>query len=69
MSDINPYAPPEALLEGSGDQSGDPPEGRLVLADRGTRLGAALLDGLIQGLPALALLLLAWPVLGSDLLT
>jgi uncharacterized RDD family membrane protein YckC len=40
----NPYAAPEARIV---DQ---PPEGELVLAERGTRLGAALLDGLIVGL-------------------
>jgi uncharacterized RDD family membrane protein YckC len=40
----NPYAAPEARIV---DQA---PEGELVLAERGTRLGAVFLDGLIVGL-------------------
>jgi uncharacterized RDD family membrane protein YckC len=49
----NPYAAPEARIV---DQ---PPEGELILAERGTRLGAAMLDGLIVGvlyLPGLLLI-------------
>ena len=42
-SQDNPYAAPEARII---DQ---PPEGELVLAERGTRLGAVFLDGMIFG--------------------
>jgi uncharacterized RDD family membrane protein YckC len=52
-SQDNPYAAPEARIV---DQ---PPEGELILAERGTRLGAAFLDGLIFGvlyLPGLLLI-------------
>jgi uncharacterized RDD family membrane protein YckC len=38
----NPYAPPRAIVEDVVD-----PFEKVVLADRGTRLGAAILDGLI----------------------
>ncbi len=38
----NPYAPPQAIVADIVD-----PLDRLLLADRGTRLGAAFLDGLI----------------------
>ena len=38
----NPYAPPQAIVEDIVD-----PFERVVLADRGTRLGAAILDGFI----------------------
>jgi uncharacterized RDD family membrane protein YckC len=38
----NPYAPPQAIVEDVVD-----PFEKVVLADRGTRLGAAILDGLI----------------------
>ena len=38
----NPYAPPQAIVADIAD-----PLDRLLLADRGTRLGAAFLDGLI----------------------
>lgn len=41
----NPYAPPLAVVEDVVD-----PFAGIQLADRGTRLGAALLDGLIFGL-------------------
>lgn len=41
----NPYAPPQAVVEDVDD-----PAAGIQLADRGTRLGAALLDGLIFGL-------------------
>lgn len=40
----NPYAPPQAAVEDVVD-----PAVGIQLADRGTRLGAALLDGLIFG--------------------
>ena len=40
----NPYAPPQAVVEDVLD-----PAAGIQLADRGTRLGAALLDGLIFG--------------------
>lgn len=39
----NPYAPPQAVVQDVID-----PAAGMVLADRGTRLGAALLDGLIM---------------------
>ena len=38
----NPYAPPRAMVTDVRD-----PAGEIVLADRGTRLGAAMLDGII----------------------
>ena len=38
----NPYAPPQAVVEDIVD-----PFDEIVLADRGTRLGAAILDGFI----------------------
>ena len=38
----NPYAPPQAIVEDIVD-----PFEKVVLADRGTRLGAAILDGFI----------------------
>ena len=38
----NPYAPPQAIVADIAD-----PIDRLLLADRGTRLGAAILDGII----------------------
>ena len=38
----NPYAPPQAIVEDVVD-----PFEKVVLADRGTRLGAAILDGFI----------------------
>jgi|SRR6187551_2119941 len=41
----NPYAPPQAVVEDVVD-----PAAGIQLADRGTRLGAAMLDGLIFGL-------------------
>jgi len=40
----NPYAPPQAAVEDIVD-----PTAGILLADRGTRLGAAILDGLIFG--------------------
>ena len=39
---INPYAPPQAIVEDIVD-----PFEKVVLADRSTRLGAAILDGFI----------------------
>ncbi|BDU73439.1 RDD family protein [Mesoterricola silvestris] len=48
MSDFNPYAAPAAdLLVPETD-----PASALVYADRGTRLGAAILDAIILGIPA-----------------
>ena len=41
----NPYAPPRAAVEDIAD-----PAAGVQLADRGTRLGASILDGLIFGL-------------------
>ena len=41
----NPYAPPQAAVEDIVD-----PAAGILLADRGTRLGASILDGLIFGL-------------------
>jgi uncharacterized RDD family membrane protein YckC len=38
----NPYAPPQAVVADIAE-----PLDRLLLADRGTRLGAAILDGII----------------------
>jgi uncharacterized RDD family membrane protein YckC len=40
----NPYAPPRSMVTDVQD-----PAGEIVLADRGTRLGAAMLDGVIFG--------------------
>jgi uncharacterized RDD family membrane protein YckC len=49
----NPYAPPQAIVEDIVD-----PFDKIVLADRGTRLGAAILDGFIfAGLVYLPLML------------
>jgi len=49
----NPYAPPQAIVEDIVD-----PVDEFVLADRGTRLGAAILDGVIfAGLVYLPLML------------
>jgi uncharacterized RDD family membrane protein YckC len=41
----NPYAPPQTLVQDVID-----PTAGIQLADRGTRLGASILDGLILGL-------------------
>ena len=49
MDAFNPYAPPQAGLEPAEPSVDGSP---CVLADRGTRLGANILDGLISGLPA-----------------
>lgn len=40
----NPYAPPQAIVQDIVD-----PTAGIQLADRGTRFGAALLDGLLFG--------------------
>jgi len=40
----NPYAPPQAVVQDIVD-----PAAGIVLAERGTRLGASILDGLIFG--------------------
>ena len=42
MADFNPYQAPSALVD-------DVPMGELQIAERGTRLGAKILDGLIGG--------------------
>jgi uncharacterized RDD family membrane protein YckC len=39
----NPYAPPQAVVQDVVD-----PQAGIVLADRGARLGAAILDGLLM---------------------
>lgn len=55
-SNFNPYAPPTADID-QGLQLGN--DGQYVLADRGTRLGAVLIDGLLTvaaALPAGAVL-------------
>ena len=44
MNTPNPYAPPQAAVQDVGE-----PGDSLVKADRGTRLVAAILDGLIAG--------------------
>jgi uncharacterized RDD family membrane protein YckC len=41
----NPYAPPQAVVQDIAD-----PAAGILLADRGTRLGAAILDGLVVAL-------------------
>jgi len=51
MNTANPYAPPRASVEAP-----EPETSEWEPADRGTRLGASLLDGLISGLPAIALI-------------
>jgi len=51
MNTSNPYAPPRTNVA-----LPDPEAAELEPADRGTRLGANLLDGLISGLPAIALI-------------
>lgn len=43
--ELNPYAPPAASAEGPRDPTDDDDEP--ILADRGTRLGASILDGLV----------------------
>lgn len=44
MSTDNPFAPPQSVVHDVSD-----PRDRMVLADRGVRLGAAILDGVIFG--------------------
>lgn len=55
----NPYAPPQAVVQDVVDPAAD-----ILLADRGTRLGAALLDGLIVGLMVYAPLVVGVLVAG-----
>jgi uncharacterized RDD family membrane protein YckC len=55
LEKTNPYAPPQSNVEVLEIDSADP-----ELADRGTRLGANILDGLITGIPIFALM---WGVL------
>lgn len=61
----NPYAPPEAVVHDVVD-----PTAGVLLADRSTRLGAAILDGLIIGVliygPLVVGVMLSPPNLGSD---
>lgn len=64
MSDYNPYAPPQADL--TGPDYSRPEE--LELADRGTRFGAAILDGLVMGIPAFLLVWGLYAVCGYSLL-
>lgn len=52
MQSTNPYAPPRSNVE-----SPESAVSTLELADRGTRLGASLLDGVITGLPVFGLVL------------
>lgn len=59
----NPYAPPRSNVEGVESDSSD-----LVLADRGTRLGASLLDGLITGIPIMGLVWATWAAFGFGFL-
>jgi uncharacterized RDD family membrane protein YckC len=47
----NPYSPP-----GSDLNAGHPSAGAAALADRGTRLGAAMIDGLLVSIPLLPVL-------------
>jgi uncharacterized RDD family membrane protein YckC len=60
----NPYAPPQAIVGDVNKSAG------FVRADPGTRLGAALLDGLIMAgmtaLPMLAILLAGTPFIGRQ---
>jgi len=60
----NPYAPPQAVVADVVRSAG------IVRADRGTRLGAALLDGLIMAgmtnLPMLVVLLAGTPFVGRQ---
>ena len=54
----NPYAPPQAAVADIVD-----PAAGIILADRGTRLGAAILDGLIFGV------MVYMPLVGTALVT
>jgi uncharacterized RDD family membrane protein YckC len=62
MAEYNPYAPPGSDL--SEAPWADP--GGMELADRGTRLGAAFLDGLILGVPVVVLLWLLYSAFGHQ---
>lgn len=62
MDTANPYAPPRANVDAT-----EPETSELEPADRGTRLGASLLDGLISGLPAIALIWSGLALLGYGL--
>jgi uncharacterized RDD family membrane protein YckC len=55
MNAPNPYSPPRANVD-----LPEPESAELEPADRGTRLGANLLDGLISGVPAIGVI---WGVL------
>lgn len=60
----NPYAAPRSNVDGMEADSSE-----LVLADRGTRLGASLLDGLITGIPMMVLIWAMWMAFGFGILT
>jgi len=60
VSNINPYQPPSSELSASETTSGS----ELELADRGTRLGAILLDSVITAIPALLLIFLFYSAFG-----
>jgi len=57
----NPYAPPQAAVLDIAD-----PAAGAVLADRGTRLGASILDGLIVGVMVYLPLIVATLVTGAS---
>ena len=56
----NPYAPPTAVVEDIAA-----PQGQMELADRGTRLGASILDGIIFAGMVYVPFLIAAAVLGA----
>lgn len=55
MNEFNPYEAPQSVVEDM------PPDQGWMLADRGTRLGAVLLDGLIWGAAAMIGVLVMLP--------
>jgi uncharacterized RDD family membrane protein YckC len=61
MDASNPYAPPQATVHDITD-----PAAGLVLADRGTRLGAAILDGIILVALVYLPMTLGVALMGSD---
>jgi uncharacterized RDD family membrane protein YckC len=61
VSDVNPYAPP--VSEVRDTDPSDP--NQFTLADRGTRLGAILLDGLILIVPVIFFLWLFYEAFGA----
>jgi uncharacterized RDD family membrane protein YckC len=62
VSDINPYAPPISEVRDSDPSDAN----QFTLADRGTRLGAILLDGLILMVPVFFLLWLFYGAFGAQ---